>query len=108
MTVAVTIALLKYTFFIIQLCHYLVLCPWVRAHFYIYLRALTFVVFCQHPLMVQIASSSKSNHSQAKSARPPFKTGPPAKKLVAASSAKLKQTKRQSIKKYAHTGNFFC
>ena len=103
MTVAVTINPETYVF------HYYILllsksCPWVRAHFLVYLRALLFVVLHQHPLMVQVASSSKSNHSQAKSTHKAFKVGPPGKLPVAVSVAKAKQS---SIKKFIHSGNFF-
>jgi hypothetical protein len=57
--------------------------------------------------MVQVASSSKSNHSQAKSTHTAFKVGPPGKPPVAVSVAKAKKTKQQSIKKSIRSGNFF-
>jgi hypothetical protein len=59
--------------------------------------------------MVQAASSSKSNRSQAKSTHAAIKFGPPAKKLAAVSIAKEKQIKQSGIKKGVRTGNyFFC
>jgi hypothetical protein len=61
------------------------------------------MVLLQHLLMV-IASSSKSNHSKAKAACAPLKTGPPAKKATAISMSHTKKTKDQGIKKYAGRG----
>jgi hypothetical protein len=59
--------------------------------------------------MVQVASSSKSNPSQAKSTHTAFKVGPPSKKPAAVSLAKAKKMKQQTIdlKKHVHNGIFF-
>ena len=79
--------------------------------FFVYLRAFFFVVLHQHPLMVQGASSSKSNLSSRSmsSTHSSFKVGPPTKKPYAVSMAKAKNTKQQSIKKYVRKGkHFFC
>jgi hypothetical protein len=54
-----------------------------------------------------LTSSSKSNHSTAKAPCVSFKTGPPAKKAVAVSMAKAKQSREQSIKKHVHIGKYF-
>ena len=64
------------------------------------------MVLLQHLLMV-IASSSKSNHSKAKAACAPLKTGPPTKKATAILMSHAKKTKDQGIKKYAGRGKFF-
>ena len=50
--------------------------------------------------MVKVASSSKSNQSQA------IKFGPPTKKPDAVQIAKAKKSKQESIKKYARTGKY--
>ena len=53
--------------------------------------------------MVKVASSSKSNQSQA------IKFGPPTKKPDAVRIAKAKKYKKESIKKYVCTSKyFFC
>jgi hypothetical protein len=61
--------------------------------------------------MVQVASSSKSNRSPAKTVRTAFKVGPPTtiKKPVAVSIAKAKKNKQrsQNIKKNVGTGKYF-
>ena len=104
MTVAINCSL-ECMFFIITLCHYLNPVHGPCA-FFLYLRALFFIVLHQHPLMVQSSSSSKSNHSQSKSTHTAFKVGPPGKKTNSVSMDKAKKNK-QSIKKYMHTGNYF-
>ena len=71
--------------------------------FFVYLRALLFVVLHQQPLMVRGTSSSKSNRSQSKSTH----AGPPTKKTDAVSMAKEKKTRQQSIKKPVRTGKYF-
>jgi len=53
------------------------------------------------------ASSSKSNHSQAKATRAPLKTGPPGKKAVAVLMAHAKKNKDQGIKKHVGRGKYF-
>ena len=63
------------------------------------------LVFLQHHLIV--ASSSKSNNSQAKDTCAPIKTGPPAKKAVTILMAQAKKNKEQSIKKFFGIGKYF-
>lgn len=99
--VSVTIASGMYVF------HYYQILPLGPCSFLVYLRALLFIVLHQHLLMVQVASSSKSSHSQAKSVHTAIKIGPPGKKTVAVSFAKAKKSKQQAIKKYNHTGRYF-
>ena len=55
--------------------------------FFIYLRALYFLLFHQHSLMVKISSSSKSSQSTS------FKTGPPSKKAL------ITKAKQEHVKK---------
>jgi hypothetical protein len=43
----------------------------------------------------------------AKAPRVSFKTGPPAKKAVAVSMAKAKQSREQSIKKHVRISKYF-
>ena len=69
-------------------------------------KSVLFTVLTQHPLMVQGASSSKFNQSQAKSTHA-FKVGPPGKKPFAVSLAKAKKTKQQTMKKHIQTGKCF-
>jgi hypothetical protein len=47
------------------------------------------------------------HHSTAKAPHVFFKTGPPAKKAVAVSMAKAKQSREQRIKKHVRIGKYF-
>ena len=88
-------------FFIIKLSE---TCPG-SVPIFLHIKHIVFIVLLQHLLMV--ASSSRSNTSQAKATHAPFKTGPLAKKAVAVLMAKAKKTKQQSIRKYVGIGRYF-
>jgi hypothetical protein len=72
--------------------------PW-SVHIFCIFKSVVVRCSSQHPLMVQVASSSKSTRSQAKSTAK--------KKPAAVSIAKAKQTKQQSVKKNVRTGKYF-
>ena len=107
-TVAVIINVFRWQFvdpwMVCFLLLYLVIISLGPCPFFLYLRAFWFSLLPHNSLMVNVASSSKSNPSHSKSTRPAFKTGPPVKKPAAVSIAKAKKTKQESIKKHAHTG----